>query len=60
MDAHVESHRTLGYALKRLQQTLRARMDAALAPFELTAPQYAVLALLAAAFAARGRSRARR
>lgn len=48
MDAHVEIHRTLGYALKRLQQTLRARMDAALAPFELTAPQYAVLALLAA------------
>jgi DNA-binding MarR family transcriptional regulator len=48
MDTHVESHRSLGYALKRLQQTLRGRMDAALAEFGLTAPQYAVLALLAA------------
>ncbi|MCP2163668.1 DNA-binding transcriptional regulator, MarR family [Goodfellowiella coeruleoviolacea] len=37
----------MGFALKRLQQALRARMDGALAEFGLTSPQYAVLALLA-------------
>jgi DNA-binding MarR family transcriptional regulator len=37
----------MGYALKRLQQVLRSRMDGALAQFGLTAPQYAVLALVA-------------
>lgn len=47
MNSHVDPHRTLGFALKRLQQALRARMDTVLAEFGLTAPQYAVLALLA-------------
>jgi DNA-binding MarR family transcriptional regulator len=37
----------MGYAVKRLQQALRARMDAVLARHGLTMPQYAVLALLA-------------
>lgn len=37
----------MGFALKRLQQTLRARMDATLAHYGLTTPQYLVLALLA-------------
>ena len=37
----------MGFAIKRLQQTLRSRMDAALAQYGLTSPQYAVLALLA-------------
>lgn len=37
----------MGFAVKRLQQTLRSRMDAALAPCGLTTPQYLVLALLA-------------
>lgn len=37
----------MGFALKRLQQTLRARMDATLAHHGLTTPQYLVLALLA-------------
>ncbi len=37
----------MGFALKRLQQALRSRMDEGLAEFGLTAPQYAVLALLA-------------
>lgn len=38
---------SLGFALKRLQQVLRTRMDAALSTYALTTPQYAVLALLA-------------
>jgi DNA-binding MarR family transcriptional regulator len=33
----------LGYALKRAQHALRARLDEALRPIGLTAPQYAVL-----------------
>jgi len=44
----VDPSRSLGFGLKRLQQALRARMDGGLAEFGLTAPQYAVLALLAA------------
>jgi DNA-binding MarR family transcriptional regulator len=36
----------MGYAVKRLQQALRARMDGVLARHALTTPQYAVLALL--------------
>lgn len=36
----------LGYALKRAQSALRHRMDQALRPLDLTAPQYAVLAAL--------------
>jgi DNA-binding MarR family transcriptional regulator len=44
MESQVE---TMGYAVKRLQQALRARMDAVLAPHGLTMPQYAVLVLLA-------------
>jgi DNA-binding MarR family transcriptional regulator len=32
-----------GYALKRAQHALRSRMDGALRPLSLTAPQYAVL-----------------
>ncbi|MEV4320170.1 MarR family transcriptional regulator [Actinocrispum sp. NPDC049592] len=47
MSSHVDPGHTVGFALKRLQQALRARMDGALASFGLTAPQYAVLALLA-------------
>lgn len=45
--SHADPDRTLGFALKRLQQTLRWRMDAGLAEYGLTSPQYAVLALLA-------------
>jgi DNA-binding MarR family transcriptional regulator len=37
----------LGYLLKRAQQAFRARMDAALRPLGITAPQYAVLSSLA-------------
>jgi DNA-binding MarR family transcriptional regulator len=37
----------MGFALKRLQQSLRSRMDGALAEYGLTSPQYAVLALVA-------------
>ncbi|GIG65842.1 MarR family winged helix-turn-helix transcriptional regulator [Phytomonospora endophytica] len=37
-----------GYTLNRLQKTLRARMDENLASLGLSAPQYAVLCLLAA------------
>ena len=37
----------MGFALKRLQQALRAQMDGALAAYGLTSPQYAVLAMLA-------------
>ena len=33
-----------GYAIKRAQRALRTRMDEALRPLRLTAPQYAVLA----------------
>jgi DNA-binding MarR family transcriptional regulator len=44
---HVDLDHSLGFALKRLQQTLRSRMDEALAEHGLTTPQYAVLALLA-------------
>ena len=36
----------LGYKLKELQTALRARMDEALRPMRLTAPQYACLELL--------------
>jgi DNA-binding MarR family transcriptional regulator len=39
----------LGYELKRAQHALRTTMDAALGHLELTAPQYAVLAVLEAA-----------
>jgi DNA-binding MarR family transcriptional regulator len=44
---HCDLSVSMGFALKRLQQTLRVRMDAALAPYGLTTPQYLVLALLA-------------
>ncbi len=36
----------VGYALKRAQQALRARMDDVLRPLALTTPQYAVLSAL--------------
>ena len=47
MSSHVRPDESLGFALKRLQQVLRTRMDATLATYTLTMPQYAVLALLA-------------
>ncbi|UIJ59036.1 MarR family transcriptional regulator [Amycolatopsis acidiphila] len=47
MSTHVDPDRSPGFALKRLQQALRARMDAALADLGLTSPHYAVLGLLA-------------
>lgn len=47
MRSHVDPATSVGFALKRLQQTLRARMDAALAEHGLTSPLYAVLAVLA-------------
>ncbi|QIS12167.1 MarR family winged helix-turn-helix transcriptional regulator [Nocardia arthritidis] len=47
MTSHVDPDQSIGFALKRLQQTLRSRMDTALAEYGLTAPQYAVLAMLA-------------
>jgi DNA-binding MarR family transcriptional regulator len=46
MSSHVDVDTSLGFALKQLQQRLRARMDGDLAKFGLTAPLYAVLALL--------------
>lgn len=36
----------VGYALKRAQHALRLSMDAALAPLDLTTPQYVVLSVL--------------
>jgi hypothetical protein len=45
---HVDPDRSIGYSLKRLQQAVRTHMDAGLARHGLTAPRYAVLALLAA------------
>jgi len=39
----------LGYQLKRIQATLRARMDEALRPLGLSAPQYLCLELLSRA-----------
>ena len=47
MESQGDTQHTMGYAVKRLQQALRARMDAVLAPHGLTMPQYAVLSLLA-------------
>ena len=47
MTPHVNPDHSMGFALKRLQQALRSRMDAALAVHGLSAPQYAVLALVA-------------
>ncbi|HEY2701161.1 MAG TPA: MarR family transcriptional regulator [Pseudonocardiaceae bacterium] len=47
MTTHVHPDESIGFALKRLQQILRTRMDATLATYTLTTPQYAVLALLA-------------
>ncbi|HEY4019564.1 MAG TPA: MarR family winged helix-turn-helix transcriptional regulator [Pseudonocardiaceae bacterium] len=47
MSSHVHPNESIGFALKRLQQVLRTRMDATLATYALTTPQYAVLALLA-------------
>lgn len=38
--------RRVGYRLKQAQTLLRQRMDAALRPFGLTAPQYAVLSAI--------------
>jgi DNA-binding MarR family transcriptional regulator len=38
--------RRFGYALKRAQHALRTRVDAALRPLGLTAPQYAVLSAI--------------
>ncbi len=46
MASHADPEESLGFALKTLQQTLRSRMDAALAQAGLTTPQYLVLALL--------------
>jgi len=39
-----DPYRTLGYALKRAQQALRARLDGTLRTVGLTMPQYSVLA----------------
>lgn len=47
MSSHVHPDESIGFALKRLQQALRTRMDATLATYTLTTPQYMVLALLA-------------
>lgn len=47
MSSHIDPDRSMGFALKRLQQVLRSKMDATLAPHGLTTPQYLVLALLA-------------
>jgi DNA-binding MarR family transcriptional regulator len=47
MSSHVSPDLSMGFALKRLQQSLRSRMDGALAEYGLTSPQYAVLALVA-------------
>jgi DNA-binding MarR family transcriptional regulator len=47
MSSHVDPDESIGFALKRLQQVLRTRMDAVLATYALTMPQYTVLALLA-------------
>jgi DNA-binding MarR family transcriptional regulator len=47
MSPHVSPEQSMGFAVKRLQQTMRSRMDAARAEHGLTSPQYAVLALLA-------------
>lgn len=47
MSSHVDPDHSMGFALKRLQQALRSQMDAALADYGLTSPQYAVLAMLA-------------
>src|SRR3569833_1811995 len=47
MVSHVNPDESVGFALTRLQQALRTRMDATLAAHGLTTPQYAVLALLA-------------
>lgn len=46
MLSHVDPEESLGFALKRLQQTLRGAMDAALDEHGLSTPQYLVLALL--------------
>lgn len=46
MPSHVDPEESLGFALKRLQQTLRGAMDAALDEHGLSTPQYLVLALL--------------
>jgi DNA-binding MarR family transcriptional regulator len=45
--SHIDPDNSLGFALKVLHQNLRARMDAALAAYGLTTPQYLALALLA-------------
>ena len=47
MTSPVNPDYSIGFALKRLQQALRSRMDAALAVHGLSTPQYAVLALVA-------------
>lgn len=39
-----DTYRSLGYALKRAQQALRARLDSRLRNIGLTMPQYSVLA----------------
>ncbi|MBX3540482.1 MAG: MarR family transcriptional regulator [Chelatococcus sp.] len=39
-----DTYRTLGYALKRAQQALRAHLDSELRNIGLTTPQYSVLA----------------
>jgi DNA-binding MarR family transcriptional regulator len=46
MTSPVPADESIGFALKRLQQALRTRMDATLATYTLTMPQYIVLALL--------------
>jgi DNA-binding MarR family transcriptional regulator len=46
MASYADPEESLGFALKTLQQTLRSRMDAALAQTGLTTPQYLVLSIL--------------
>lgn len=44
----MDVEREIGYLLKRAQQALRGRIDAALRPLNVTTPQYAVLSSLEA------------
>jgi DNA-binding MarR family transcriptional regulator len=46
MATHVDLNDSIGFALKRLQQRMRSRMDGDLSRYGLTAPQFVVLALL--------------
>ncbi len=55
-----DPYATIGFALKRAQQALRARLDAGLREIGLTTPQYAVLAFLVAEAGASNAALARR